>query len=159
MKKIILLLHFFISLTANSQTFNKCTYEQLAIFFNRQDGMNVVKDEDNLEDNFIIMPLLNDSIFLDYKIQIYPISPKHIEDSSVGIIFVEKDSIDVYNINMLDFILKKIMSFSNKYPKIFDSEITLSLINDILKIHSNCGRNKILIVNEKKCEHIIRIYH
>jgi hypothetical protein len=120
--------------------------------------MNLVKDEYNLEDNFTIMPLLDDSIFLNYKIQIYPVKPSYIMDSSVGFIFVEKDSIDVYNINLLDVILERIMSFSNKYPKIFNNEITLSLINDILIIHSNYGRKNILLFNEKKCENIIRTY-
>jgi hypothetical protein len=159
MKKIILLLCFFINFTVSSQIFNKCFYEQLAIFFDEKTTTNVIIDKYNIEDNFIIMPLLNDTIFSNYKIQIYPISPKYIEDSSVGIVFIEKDSINVYNINMLDIILKKVISFSNTYPEIFDKETVLSLINDILTIHSNCAKEKIIIVDEKKCFYVVRTYH
>jgi hypothetical protein len=146
-------------LTVNSQTFDKCIYEQLAVFFDQKNPNSVIVNESDIEDNFMIMPLLNDTIFLNYKMQIYIVSPNYIEDIYAGIIFIEKDSINVYDINLLDVIIERIMCFSDKYPEIFDNEVALSLINDMLKIHSNYGKKKIMLVNDKKCEYISRTYN
>ena len=122
---------FIVSNNVLAQKKDRVLYEDAGMFFELI-GLNIDKGDVTFDEIIYIEDLVKDAN--TDSIALYSFNCV-LNDAPSNIIIVEKDSVCFYDIWALNFLLKKVVELSQKYPDISNSKKDMKWINAILNIH------------------------
>lgn len=134
MKKLFVLLIFLSHLTnmAKSQSFDLDFYKHIKEFYSLIGVKIDATSKKELEENIVIRELVKD--LNTNQISIYSFCSDG-NDVPFNLIIIENDSIEIYEIQEINPIIRRVLNLSKKYDDICDNRKDIKWIDKILTIH------------------------